>query len=196
MILPAALYEKTEHWLTGDNRRSKELIRARYSRELSGRVLDLCCGIGGFADLARGEYLGVDADAARIERARRLHPDLPRHSFEAADAAALALSERSFDLAMLINALHHLDDNDGARALGLLASVSRGSVVVMEPALETRRPDALFILALDQGRFLRARERQRELIVRAGLRIQEEKEFFERFCFQRIFFCESGGGGN
>src|SRR5262249_42741022 len=74
---------KPEHLYPAGRRSLPELARR------VGSVLDVGCGAGGFATIWRAynpvlAYTGVDASAALVEAARRLHPDA---TFAQADGA-------------------------------------------------------------------------------------------------------------
>jgi SAM-dependent methyltransferase len=84
----------------------------RYLPELAeraGSVLDVGCGAGGFATIWRAfnaalRYTGVDASAALVDAARRLHPDA---QFVRADGAGpLPFAERAFDVVAALGWLH------------------------------------------------------------------------------------------
>jgi SAM-dependent methyltransferase len=84
----------------------------RYLPELATsaeRVLDVGCGAGGFAQIWRAynpaiDYTGVDASAALIDAARRLHPDA---TFAQADGAGpLPFPDRGFDVVAALGWLH------------------------------------------------------------------------------------------
>ncbi len=110
-------------------------------------VLDCGCGPGsislGIADLvAPGVVVGVDSDAAQIERARDLlrRQDLASLSFEIADVYDLPFESESFDLVFSNALMQHLAWPD--RALAEMYRVLRSSGI-----LALRSPDwgALFI---------------------------------------------------
>ena len=77
--------------------------------ERAGSVLDVGCGAGGFATIWHAfnpalEYTGVDASAALVDAARRLHPDA---TFVHADGAgALPFADRAFDVVAALGWLH------------------------------------------------------------------------------------------
>lgn len=76
-------------------------------------LIDIGCGTGGHAaEFARRGYdvLGVDLDAAMLERAAAEHPEV---RFLAADVQTLTLSER-FDVAFSNAALHWMPDQAAA----------------------------------------------------------------------------------
>ncbi|MEK7866473.1 MAG: class I SAM-dependent methyltransferase, partial [Planctomycetota bacterium] len=99
-------------------------------------VLDVCCGsgMGAEAYAARGAVVtGVDVS---LEALRRAHERARRRSFgfEAvlADAGNLPFLDRTFDVVVVHDGLHHLP----CPALGIdeMARVARRAVVVIEPA--------------------------------------------------------------
>jgi SAM-dependent methyltransferase len=104
---------------------------------LSGKsVLEVCCGSGMMSEaLARqgARVVGIDSSPAAIARAcerRRRYGFSAR--FLVADAERLPLPDRSFDVTMVHDGLHHLDDP--YRALGEMGRVACEGVLVLEPA--------------------------------------------------------------
>jgi SAM-dependent methyltransferase len=102
--------------------------RARASRSVA--VLDVGCGnarLAGFFAAAYPEraaaidYLGLDASAALLERARARAAGLPRAELRACDVLAEgaleALAPRRFDLVTALGLLHHVPGEAARRAL-------------------------------------------------------------------------------
>ena len=107
------------------------------SMKLSGcSVLEICCGSGMMSEkfAARGaQVTGLDFSPAAIERARER---ARRFNFQArflvGDAENLEFRDRSFDVVAVHDGLHHL--NDPFRAIGEMARVTRGAIILMDPA--------------------------------------------------------------
>lgn len=98
-----------------------------------GWILDLPCGTGIFAtNIEEDAYVGADLEALYVSAARRRHP--ARH-FQVADGTALPYADESFQGAILMGFLHHLD---GPTVGAVLAEVAR-----------VLRPDAWLILIED-----------------------------------------------
>lgn len=102
-----------------------------------GNVLDVGAGAAAPARFLQGRYrryLALDGSWAMLAVARALHRGNPRFSPVSADAQALPLRGASFDVALCIGALHHMEEP--AKALGCLFRCLRpGAVlVVREPA--------------------------------------------------------------
>src|SRR5262245_58165328 len=73
------------------------------------RALDVGCGTGALAYVLAahvGEVVGVDADEAYIEAARRNAP--PNCTFVVGDATALPFPYGDFDLVGCLRVLHHV----------------------------------------------------------------------------------------
>jgi SAM-dependent methyltransferase len=139
--------------------RSKERFVREYVRARPGeRVLDVGCGTGELLKwLPAGvAYVGVDIDAAYIERARAKHGD--RAEFVCADISSHPYERESFDVAIGYGILHHLDDVTCRDALGRIVLALRrdGKAVFGEPC---RTPGQGFVertlLDHDRGRYIR-----------------------------------------
>jgi len=74
------------------------------------RLLDVGCGTGMCARLAKRAYVGIDASLPYLRFANARWRSA-RHSFVAMDAFACGFAANAFDKAIVINMVHHLDDD-------------------------------------------------------------------------------------
>jgi SAM-dependent methyltransferase len=105
--------------------------------DLIGRTaLEVCCGSGMVAEYLtkRGARVtGIDLSSAAIERAQeRARRRRFRARFLVADAVDLPFPDGSFDVAIVHDGLHHLDDP--YPAIREMARVARKGVLILEPA--------------------------------------------------------------
>lgn len=112
------------HWLL-----DRHVIAALQRLTVPGRPLrlvDACCGNGWYLrHLARRlpaegidcELTGVDRSAISIDRARQLAAGLPIR-WMVADATRLPFTDRSVDLVISVQSLHHFAAGDALRLLG------------------------------------------------------------------------------
>ncbi len=111
------------------------------------RVLDVCCGSGVVTDrIARAGFrtTGVDASAGRIERARKKRPSA---EFLVGDALHPTF-DREFDAAVIVLALHEMDEA-GRREVwpALRRAVAPGGIVVAADFAVTERRDFPSVVA-------------------------------------------------
>jgi len=99
-------------------------------------VLEVCCGSGMMSEkLARAgaTVTASDFSPAAVARARER---ARRYCFDAtllvADAENLAFPDRSFDIAVVHDGVHHLDNPE--RAVREMARVARLGVLILDPA--------------------------------------------------------------
>lgn len=100
------------------------------------RVVDLGCGDGALAlEIARfaRSVVGVDRDAAALRRARaRAAESGGRVTFRSADIAALPLETGTFDVAVLSQTLHLVDDPAAVVAEAVRVLTPGGRLVVLD----------------------------------------------------------------
>jgi ubiquinone/menaquinone biosynthesis C-methylase UbiE len=134
--------------------------------EKGNAVLDVGCGtgpmLGAIAEAVTrcGRVVGIDGSEAMIAEARRRHSGDPTIELRVGDAHALELEDASFDVALSVRVLLHLEDP--RRALREMIRVVRpgGRVLVSDPDWET-----LLIDAADEAMSRRVVE-----LVRGGIR--------------------------
>jgi len=122
-------------------------------------VLDFGCGTGFFSKLFKPEnYVGVDIDPKRIDRARRKYPS---YKFYIGDVRKLTLKPKTFDHVMVAGVFHHIDDPSFEAGLDQIRKLvkSSGDVVIYEPALsETSNNINWWMNFFDRGKYIRYRK--------------------------------------
>jgi SAM-dependent methyltransferase len=156
-------------------RRRRELLRRWGLLEGAPRVLDVGCGIGQYASLTAGEYVGVDLNRRYIEHARRRRGG-ERREFRLADAAELAAEGERFDLVLMVDFLHHLPDDRAESVLGTARQLARGRVVVLEPVIEQHNRVGRWFIDNDRGEHMRAHASLLSLFERAGFAVEADEE--------------------
>lgn len=125
-------------------------------------VLDIGCGTGQHSEITTGRYLGVDLDARYIEFAKKRHPG---KEFLCMDVSQLQLDGEPFDVALMVDIIHHLSDEQARKLLADLARLTAKRVYFFEPV--TQSPGNLvgrMVVAGDRGSYIRPREKLLELI--------------------------------
>ncbi len=101
------------------------------------RLLDIGCGAGKFTRLMaqRGmRATGIDPKEDEIAQARELAAKAGLQiDFQTGRAEALAFADRTFDIVVFSNSLHHMSDSRQALAEAVRALAPGGSLYVMEP---------------------------------------------------------------
>lgn len=104
---------------------------------LDRRLLDIGCGAGKFTRLMaqRGaDASGIDANAEVIAEAERAAAEAGLAiAFYHGRGEALPFADRSFDIVVFSNSLHHMGDMDGALQDAARVLASDGFLYVMEP---------------------------------------------------------------
>lgn len=134
-------------------------------------VLDVGCGIGQYASLTRGRYLGIDLNRAYVEHARRRRGDT-RHAFRCVDAAELVAEGERFDLVLMVDFLHHLGDDDVVSVLHTAGELAGGHVVSLEPVTEQANRVGRWFIDNDRGEHMRPHADLLALFADAALRVE------------------------
>ena len=151
------VYLLIQHALGAD--RLRRLCVDKFVRPKPGeRLLDLGCGPGYVLEyLSAVDYVGFDTEARYIDYARERYAG--RGGFHCA-----VFSERHaetlepFHAVLLFGLLHHLDDGEAGRLLGLLGRCLKpgGRIVTLDPCFT---PDqsaiARYVAKSDRGRYVR-----------------------------------------
>ena len=125
-------------------------------------VLDIGCGTGQHSEITTGRYLGVDLDARYIEFAKKRHPG---KEFLCRDVSQLQLDGEPFDVALMVDIIHHLSDEQARKLLADLARLTAKRVYFFEPVTQSpRNVVGRLLTAADRGHFIRPRGQLLDLI--------------------------------
>jgi SAM-dependent methyltransferase len=139
-------------------------------------VLDIGCGIGQYARVTSGAYLGVDLTERYIEHARRRFRHESDREFRAADVTTLEGESRRFDIVLMVDFLHHLDDPTCVSLLQTAARLSRRHVISLEPVTEQYNRIGRWIIDHDRGDHMRSLSSYRELLESSPMVVERSEE--------------------
>lgn len=159
-----AIFHAARFLLVGGQQPTKRLLREHLASGPHETVLDVCCGVGEFAEAVTGRYVGVDLNERFIRGARRRYLGDPRKRFEVADVLQSRFPAGLFDKAMLVNSLHHFSDEEATRLLAEVRRITRRLIVVVDADGTPRGLVRRGLLALDRGRFMRTPARLAEVV--------------------------------
>jgi ubiquinone/menaquinone biosynthesis C-methylase UbiE len=162
---PAVFYA-ARYALVGEQRVTRRLLVEHLEMSPDETVLDVCCGVGEFADVVHCGYVGIDLNDRFIGQARRRHAGDLRKRFEVGDVMRLEYAAGHFDRAMIVNSLHHFSDEEVVRLLTEVRRITRKVVVVVDADGTPRGLVRRTLVALDRGRFMRSPERLAALVRR------------------------------
>lgn len=155
-------------------------------------IVDIGCGPGNWAKIARGQYVGIDTSPSFIKTCIKRYSGDPRKRFIQADAAGITLGQ-TFDLAMLISVLHHLSDNEASRVCHWVA-LSTKYFFVLDLYPNPRNPVSRFLYAMDRGNFIREPREQERLLTKDNLfRVIRKEDYYcpNRFYRHTLYLLES-----
>jgi 2-polyprenyl-3-methyl-5-hydroxy-6-metoxy-1,4-benzoquinol methylase len=138
-------------------------------------VIDIGCGIGQYARITGGEYLGVDLNEPYIAYAQT-RKRRPNQSFRCTDVTILLDEQRQFDLVLMVDFLHHISDNDCIRLLNVTAQLAKTAVVSFEPISYQPNPVGKWIVGHDRGDHVRSLDRLHAIFDASQLHIAESIE--------------------
>jgi SAM-dependent methyltransferase len=118
-------------------------------------VLDVGCGTGQYCAVTTGRYLGVDMTERYIDYARRRSHDQTQREFRAADVTTLEAERQTFEIVLMVDFLHHLDDALCERMLATAARLAQRYVISLEPVAEQHGRLGRWIIDHDRGDHMR-----------------------------------------
>jgi SAM-dependent methyltransferase len=139
-------------------------------------VLDVGCGIGQYASVTSGSYLGVDLTERYIKHAQQRFGERSDREFRAADVATLEAEQRTFDIVLMVDFLHHLDDTSCESLLATAARLSRRYVISLEPVSEQHNRLGRWIIDHDRGDHMRPLAAYHALLERSPLTVERSEE--------------------
>ena len=161
-------YQSFWHGVGGD-RRNRVLVRDYIRPQPGDRILDIGCGPGTMAPYLPGsEYVGFDASAEYIDRAKRRYPQA---RFVCQRVSHYTLAERDhFDIVLALGVLHHLDDTEALTLFQIARDAMKpgGRLVTIDGVwTDDQSRIARFLLSRDRGRYVRTEAGYREIASRA-----------------------------
>jgi len=132
---------------------------------LSGneKVIDICCGTGHFSQFLPKNYVGVDSNKYFIEHARKLY----KKNFILHDATNLSMfKDKSFDIAFVIDCLHHFSDELASKVLSEACRLSDRIVIIDLPFQSNFNIIGKILEKLDRGKYVRAIDDEIKLLSR------------------------------
>jgi SAM-dependent methyltransferase len=157
-------------------RRRISLLRRWGVLDDAPSVLDVGCGIGQYGALTEGAYLGVDIAERYIRRAQRRFRHQPGREFRTADVMALESERQTFDIVLIVDLLHHLDDPVCEELLTIAARLSRRYVISFEPITEQSNRTGRWIVDHDRGSHVRSLAAYEGLLRRSPLLVERSEE--------------------
>lgn len=138
-------------------KRIKAMRRAGITDKMS--IIDIACGTGQYSAFAKGKYLGIDFNQKYIDYARRIYKENENRKFICADANAFNIGDSSYEVALLIDAIHHLTDEENRTLFKTLNRVATNFIVICDPVKQSRYNFiGQLLTALDRGKYIRTRE--------------------------------------
>lgn len=187
------VFRAVRYPLVGSQKRTRELVRRELGAGPDDSVLDVCCGTGDFADLVPGPYLGIDLNERFVGLARERYSGSPNKRFEVMDATRMRLETGSYDRAMIVNAMHHFDDDLNRGILAELTRVVRDRIVILDAIPDPDGWLKRLVISSDRGDHVRPLDEQLSLIGEK-LKIERHYKFDSGFIVQVMFVCSPGGG--
>ena len=112
-------------------------------------LLDVGCGLGEYACLKKGRYVGLDNSFVRVSFAKQQYRNC---HFVQGDAVRLPFLNKTFEAVLLANTAHHLSDKLFEEVLGEMKRVSSKYIIIDDCV---RTPDqgrvSRYFYSLDRG---------------------------------------------
>lgn len=120
-------------------------------------IVDIACGTGQYSTLTKSDYLGVDLNPEYINHAKKIYKE-PNKKFLCTDANCLPKST-VYDVALLIDATHHLTDEENKKLFGTLNRLAKHYVIICDPIKQkTGNNIGKFFTSIDRGSYIRSKQ--------------------------------------
>ena len=146
--------------------RAREIFVREHVRPRAGqRLLDIGCGTGEIVAFLPGvDYVGFDENPEYVHAARARYPETA-FSCERIDAHGVALE--SFDLALAMGVLHHLNDVEALELLRVACASLRpgGRLITLDGCyVDGQSTVSRWLLSSDRGGYVRSRDEYLRLL--------------------------------
>ena len=162
------LSRRVENFVFGLYQRRFEWLRQMCISGENLSVLEIGCGIGQYARITRGSYLGIDFNERYICYARKKN-HAPNQSFRCADATVIREEKTKFDVVLMVDFLHHVPDETGIELLRVARDLAKKCIVNFEPIADQPRRVGRWIVENDRGHYVRPLQELNGLFEKAGI---------------------------
>src|SRR3989338_7757770 len=126
------------------------------------KIIDIGCGTGYYSKFFKCNYTGIDSEKKYIYYAQKKYQD--DKNFYLADAKKTNFPAKKFDKAVLVNIIHHLDDEDLKEVLVEASRITKKETIIFDMTDDKNTIFTPLLLALDNGKFIRSMNQQLKLI--------------------------------
>ena len=149
-----------------------KFIKSELQLSDSESLLDMGCGTGRFSGVTNN-YTGIDVNPQFTEYARKKY----NKNFLPMSVSKLDFKDKSFDKSVILETLHHVDDDTFIKALKEAKRVTKKLVLIAEPIKQSKNNLlGRALIANDIGKFVRPTEQYLNLISTV-LNVKEYKYF-------------------
>jgi|GEM_PF-4547552 SAM-dependent methyltransferase len=139
-------------------------------------VLDIGCGTGLFANITNGYYVGIDSDVHSINRAQRKQYN-NKKIFRCVDLNTLQEEGEMFDVVLIADVLHHLNDQECDKLFKTTAKITRKYLVSFDAVLKKDLSVLQkWFVRHDKGEYFRYLDDFNRLFCDGGFNIVEYKD--------------------
>ncbi len=190
-----ALFNLVQFAISGTQNVTRRRIREGLRLQPGERLLDVCCGTGEFANVALGDYVGIDINPQYIEYASQKYGagnGHPERQFVAHDIAGVDFQQDygTFPKAMLINSMHHLSREENEAVLAGVARVTTGRFVIIDMDPTPGNPLSRFLAEQDRGKYLRPLKEQVALAEKF-FEVEKAETYYSGLCGQTMIICRA-----
>lgn len=154
-------------------------------------VLDIGCGTGLFAEITNGHYVGIDSNCRSIERAKRKRYKTEK-IFRCVDLNVLLEEKTMFDVILIVDLLHHLNDSECADLLRASAQMTKKYLIIFEDVLKKEMSLVLkWFIKHDKGSYFRYIDDLNKLFRSGGYKVLENREVRMGYLSTHFILCIS-----